>query len=320
LILNSLKEKIFIAGHNGMVGKACLKKIKSLNTYDIIFQDSQKLDLRDYESVKNFFIENKPDIIINAAARVGGIHANSTYPFQFISENLIMQYNLIKLAHDFNIKKFIFLGSSCIYPKFSKQPITENSLLTGSLEQTNEWYAIAKIAGIKMIESLRNQFNRDYVSLMPTNLYGPHDNFDLKTSHVLPSLIRKFHDAKITNSNTVELWGSGTPLREFMHVDDLADSIIFCLQKTLPHSIYNIGFGKEISISDLALMVKDLIGFKGKIEWNSTMPDGTPRKLMDSSRINQLGWKPKINLKDGIKETYNWYLSNLNNLKFSSID
>ena len=304
------QKKIYIAGHKGMVGSACFRKLANNPNYKVIGKDSNELDLKNFNSLKNFLVSEKPDVIINAAAKVGGIYANDTYPFEFISENIIIQYNLIKLSSNLNIQEFIFLGSSCIYPKFSKQPISEEELLKSPLEETNQWYAIAKISGVKMIEALKKQYNRNYVSLMPTNLYGPNDNFDLKTSHVLPSLIRKFHEAKVNNTDYVELWGTGKPFREFLHVDDLADAIIFCLGKKFKYDLYNIGYGEEISIYNLAELIKSIIGYDGEIRFNADMPDGTPRKLIDSSRINELGWKPKIKLEDGIRKTYKWYLDN----------
>ena len=304
------QKKIYIAGHKGMVGSACFRKLANNPNYKVIGKDSNELDLKNFNSLKNFLVSEKPDVIINAAAKVGGIYANDIYPFEFISENIIIQYNLIKLSSNLNIKEFIFLGSSCIYPKFSKQPISEEELLKSPLEETNQWYAIAKISGVKMIEALKKQYNRNYVSLMPTNLYGPNDNFDLKTSHVLPSLIRKFHEAKVNNTDYVELWGTGKPFREFLHVDDLADAIIFCLGKKFKYDLYNIGYGEEISIYNLAELIKSIIGYDGEIRFNADMPDGTPRKLIDSSRINELGWKPKIKLEDGIRKTYKWYLDN----------
>ena len=250
----------------------------------------------------------KPEIVINAAAKVGGV-TNSQSPYEFLFQNLQIQNNLIDLSFKNDIEKFIFLGSSCIYPKYSEQPIKEEYLLSGYLEKTNESYAIAKIAGLKLCEALKNQYGKKYISIMPCNLYGPYDNFDLITSHVLPAMIRKFHEAKDEKSDLV-LWGTGKPLREFLHVEDLADAIVFSLENELNDSIYNVGFGSDISIKDLANKIKNIIGFKGKIIWDSTKPDGTPRKIMDSSKFSNYGWKPKISLSDGIKNTYNWYLKN----------
>lgn len=304
------KTKIYVAGHNGMVGSSCVRELVKQGYKNLIFENSNDLDLTNQNSVFNYLEKNRPDIIINAAAKVGGILENNNYPYEFLMENMLIQNNLINSAFKLNIKKFIFLGSSCIYPKFSKQPITEDCLLRGELEPTNEWYAIAKISGVKLIQSLRKQYNKQYVSLMPTNLYGPFDNFDLKSSHVLPALIRKFHEAKIENKNYIKIWGSGYPMREFLHVDDLSKAIIFFIENNFDKHIYNVGYGKEISIMDLALLIKDIVGFKGEIKNDTSKPDGTLRKLMDSSRVNMLGWYPKISLRDGIKSTYQWYLKN----------
>ena len=313
------KSKIYIAGHRGMVGSACWRKLKLLGYDNLIGASSSELDLRIQNDVYNFISKNKPDIIIDAAARVGGILANDRFPYKFLIENLQIQNNLIHSAHKLDIKKFVFLGSSCIYPRDCEQPMKESSLLTGKLEKTNEWYAIAKISGIKLIESIRKQFDRDYVSFMPTNLYGPNDNFDLKTSHVLPALIRKFHDAKSHNQKYVNLWGTGKPKREFLHVDDLASAIIFSLDKKLPHHLYNVGSETELSIKTLAKKISKMISFKGEIIWDSSKPDGTPRKIMDSSRLKKLGWKPEIELDLGLHLTYDWYRNNLDNLKYVKI-
>ena len=311
----SKDEKIFIAGHNGMVGSACSRALNDYGFKNIIFKSSSELDLRNELDVKNFLKKYKPSIIINAAAKVGGILANDSYPFEFLMDNMLIQNNLIKYSHHFNVDKFIFLGSSCIYPKYSKQPIKEEYLLSGTLEPTNQWYAVAKISGLKLIESLRKQYKRDYVSLMPTNLYGINDNFNLKTSHVLPALIRKFHDAKKNKSQNVKLWGTGSPKREFLHVDDLASAVIFALENKMKKSIYNIGTGKEISIKELAEIIKKIVGFGGDIYWDKTKPDGTPKKLLDVSRFTNLGWNYKIKLKKGITQTYNWYKKNLEKVR-----
>ncbi|SEH76301.1 GDP-L-fucose synthase family protein [Epilithonimonas hominis] len=308
-------KKIYIAGHNGMVGSAIWRILEKKGYTNLIGKSSKELDLRDQLAVKKFFSDENPEVIIDAAARVGGILANNSYPYQFLMENMQIQNNLISAAVERDIQKFIFLGSSCIYPKFSPQPIKEEYLLTDSLEPTNEWYAIAKIAGVKACQAVRNQFNKDFVSLMPTNLYGINDNFDLNTSHVLPAMIRKFHDAKINNSEFVELWGSGTPFREFLFVDDMAESVIFALENKLPQYLYNVGSGTEVSIKDLALLIKNIIGFEGELRWDQTKPDGTPRKLMDSSLLNQEGWQAKVSLEDGIRMTYNWFLNNQEHLK-----
>ena len=311
----SKDEKIFIAGHNGMVGSACSRALNDYGFKNIIFKSSSELDLRNELDVKNFLKKYKPSIIINAAAKVGGILANDSYPFEFLMDNMLIQNNLIKYSHHYNVDKFIFLGSSCIYPKYSKQPIKEEYLLSGTLEPTNQWYAVAKISGLKLIESLRKQYKRDYVSLMPTNLYGINDNFNLKTSHVLPALIRKFHDAKKNKSQNVKLWGTGSPKREFLHVDDLASAVIFALENKMKKSIYNIGTGKEISIKELAEIIKKIVGFGGDIYWDKTKPDGTPKKLLDVSRFTNLGWNYKIKLKKGITQTYNWYKKNLEKVR-----
>ena len=308
-------KKIYIAGHNGMVGSAIWRILEKKGYTNLIGKSSKELDLRDQLAVKKFFSDENPEVIIDAAARVGGILANNSYPYQFLMENMQIQNNLISLAVEQDVEKFIFLGSSCIYPKYAKQPIREEYLLTDSLEPTNEWYAIAKIAGVKACQAVRNQFNKDFVSLMPTNLYGINDNFDLNTSHVLPAMIRKFHDAKINNSEFVELWGSGTPFREFLFVDDMAESVIFALENKLPQYLYNVGSGTEVSIKDLALLIKNIIGFEGELRWDQTKPDGTPRKLMDSSLLNQEGWQAKVSLEDGIRMTYSWFLNNQDHLK-----
>ncbi len=313
--MTSKKSKIYISGHNGMVGSACLRALKSSGYNNIIYEDSSNLDLRDGKSVERFIKLHKPSVIINSAAKVGGILANDSFPYEFLIDNMLIQNNLIKYAHHFDIEKFIFLGSSCIYPKFSKQPIKEEYLLTDSLEPTNQWYAIAKISGVKLIESLRLQYNRDYVSLMPTNLYGINDNFDLKNSHVLPALLRKFHEAKENDCDFVNLWGTGSPKREFLHVDDLASAVIFSLENKMEEPIYNIGTGKDISIKDLAEIIKKIVGFDGDIFWDKTKPDGTPQKLLDVSRFSNIGWDYKIELKNGIIETYDWYKENIHRFK-----
>ena len=303
--------KIYIAGHNGMVGSACYRALTRNGFNNLIVKSSIDLDLTNQSLVLDFIADEKPDVIINAAAKVGGILANDTYPYEFLMQNLLIQNNLIQASHMFNISKFVFLGSSCVYPKFAEQPIKEEYLMTGPLEPTNEWYAIAKITGIKLIESLRKQYNRDYIALMPTNLYGPGDNFDLKTSHVLPALLKKFHDAKLNNRPHVNIWGSGKPLREFLHVDDLAKAVIHILNKNnLPYHLYNVGTGLDISINDLAKLIKEIIGFKGEIKFDKSKPDGTPRKLLDITRISTLGWNPEKELNQGIREVYDWFIKN----------
>lgn len=305
--------KIFIAGHKGMVGSACWRILKKSGYSNLIGKSSKELDLKNQSLVREFFEKEKPNIVINAAAKVGGILANNDYPYEFLIENMLIQNNLIHYSFINDVKKFIFLGSSCIYPKFCNQPIKENYLLSGKLEPTNQWYALAKISGVKLIEALKTQYNKNYVSLMPTNLYGPNDNFDLKTSHVLPALIRKFHDAKISNAKKVILWGSGKPLREFLHVDDLAKAVKMFIENNFKDNLYNVGSGKDISIEDLAYKIKLLTNYKGNIIWDTSKPDGTPKKLMDSSIVNKMGFKPEIDLDLGLKMTYDWYINNIIN-------
>ena len=273
--------KIYIAGHKGMVGSAIHRKLLAEGYFNVIGKTSKELDLRNQKEVEDFFQEEKPYIVIDAAARVGGIMANSTFPYEFLMENLQIQNNLISTSLKHNVSKFIFLGSSCIYPKFADQPLKEECLLTSSIEPTNEWYAIAKIAGVKACEAIKTQYGKDYISLMPTNLYGTHDNFDYETSHVLPSMVRKFHEAKENGNSTVTLWGSGKPMREFLFVDDLAESVVFCVKKKLRKSLYNVGTGKDLTINELALLIQKITGHTGEIQWDSSKPDGTPRKLMD---------------------------------------
>ncbi len=311
----NLNSKIYIAGHNGMVGSAIWRVLSNKGYTNLIGASSKDLDLRNQEAVRNFITTEKPEIIIDAAAKVGGILANNDFPYQFLMENMQIQNNLISTAFELGINKFIFLGSSCIYPKMAPQPLKEEYLLTGSLETTNEWYALAKITGVKSCQAIKNQFGRNYVSLMPTNLYGTHDNFDLTTSHVLPALIRKFHEGKQNNNAPVTLWGSGTPLREFLFVDDLAAAVVFALENNLPDYIYNIGTGEDLTIKDLALLIQKIVGHNGKIIWDESKPDGTPRKLLDVSKMHSLGWKHQINLEDGIRKTYDWFLENINDYK-----
>jgi len=309
--------KIYIAGHKGMVGSAIWRTLVAKGYNNIIGASSKDLDLRNQKVVKDFINKEKPEVIINAAARVGGIFANNNYPYQFLMENMQIQNNLIDSALQAGIKKFIFLGSSCIYPKLAAQPLNEEYLLTGPLEPTNEWYAIAKISGLKACEAIRKQYGKDYISLMPTNLYGTHDNFDLNTSHVLPAMLRKFHEAKENNHVPVKLWGSGTPMREFLFVDDMAEAVIFALEKKLPESLYNIGTGEDLSIKELAETIQKITKHKGEIIWDATKPDGTPRKLLDVSKMYNLGWKPQLNLEQGIQKTYDWFLENLEDIKKS---
>ena len=307
--------KIYIAGHNGMVGSAVWRALASKGYRNLIGKTSKELDLRNQQAVINFYSKEQPEVVIDAAAKVGGILANNDFPYQFLMENMQIQNNLIDGAFKSGIGKFIFLGSSCIYPKFAPQPLKEEYLLTDSLEPTNEWYAIAKITGVKTCESIRKQFGKYYVSLMPTNLYGYNDNFDLKSSHVLPAMIRKFHEAKINKHSDVLLWGSGTPKREFLFVDDMADSVVYALENNLPEYLYNIGAGKDITIKELAETIQKVIRHQGKILWDTNKPDGTPRKLMDVSKMKSLGWEYSTELEDGIKKTYQWFLENINNFK-----
>ena len=294
-----------------MVGSSICRALKKKGYQNLIVKSSNELDLRNQQSVTDFLKKEKPDVVINAAARVGGILANSDFPYQFLMENMQIQNNLIDGALSVGVEKFIFLGSSCIYPKFAPQPLKEKYLLTDSLEPTNEWYAIAKISGVKACQAIRKQFNKDYVSLMPTNLYGTHDNFDLTSSHVLPAMIRKFHEAKINNNSDVTLWGNGTPMREFLFVDDLALAVIFALENKLPEYLYNVGSGKDITIKELSETVQKITRHKGSIIWDLEKPDGTPRKLMDVSKMKELGWVYSTELQEGIEKTYTWFLENI---------
>ena len=297
-------DKIYIAGHRGMVGSAIVRRLQKDGFTNIVTRTSKELDLKEQQAVRDFFAAEKPDVVVLAAAKVGGIHANYVYRAQFLYENLMIQNNVIHSAYTNGVKKLLFLGSSCIYPKLAPQPLKEESLLTGLLEQTNEPYAIAKIAGIKMAESYRRQYGVNYISAMPTNLYGPNDNYDLNNSHVLPALIRKFHTAKVTNAPSVEVWGTGSPMREFLHVDDLADACFFLLQNYDEEMFVNIGTGEDLTIKALAEMIKDIVGYAGELKWNTEKPDGTPRKLMDVSRLHNLGWKHRIGLREGIAAVY----------------
>ncbi len=298
-----------------MVGSAIKLKLENEGYTNLVYKTSSDLDLINQEATNNFIKSEKPDIVIIAAARVGGILANDKYPYPFLYDNLQIQNNLINASHNNDVDKVIFLGSSCIYPKLAGQPLKEEYLLTGPLEPTNQWYAVAKIAGIKLIEALRKQFNRHYVSLMPTNLYGPRDNFDLETSHVLPAMLRKFHDAKENGHSPVPLWGSGTPMREFLYVEDLADAVFFAMQKDFEDTLYNVGTGKDITIKELAETVQQITGHEGEIEWDSNKPDGTPRKLMDVSKMKKEGWVYQTELKEGIQKTYDWFLNHQGEIK-----
>ena len=307
--------KIYITGHLGMVGSSCWRILSNSGYKNLIGISSNDLDLRNQRDVYNYIDTNKPDIIINAAAKVGGIIANDTYPYDFIMDNMTIQNNLIDSAHKLDVNNFIFIGSSCIYPKNSHQPIKEEYLLTDSLEPTNQWFAIAKISGVKTIDALRRQYNRNYLTLMSTNLYGPNDNFDLNNSHVLPAMLRKFHNAAKNNHADVNLWGSGKPMREFLYVDDLANAILFAIKNNLEDNIYNIGTGTEISINNLAKTIQQVTSHKGNILWDRSKPDGTPRKLLDISKIKKLGFSHQYSLNDGLIKTYKWFLDNQNSIR-----
>ena len=308
----NLDAKIYVAGHRGLVGSAIVRNLEDKGYKNIIYRTHKELDLTNQEAVRTFFEEERPEYVFLAAAKVGGIHANNTYPADFIYENLMIQNNVIKAAHDFEVKKLLFLGSTCIYPKMAPQPIKEEYLLTGSLEETNEAYAVAKIAGLEMCKFFKRQYGDNFISCMPTNLYGPNDNFDLKNSHVLPALIRKFHEAKVNNSEAVEVWGTGTPLREFLYVDDMADACVFLMENYDGEQHVNIGTGEEVSIRELAETVKEVVGFDGELVFNTEMPDGTPRKLTTVDKLHGLGWKHKVSLDKGIRLAYNWFLENYN--------
>lgn len=300
-------SKIYVAGHRGMVGSAILRRLQSDGYTDLVTRSRDALDLRRQADVERFFEEERPEYVFLAAAKVGGIHANNTWKADFILDNLQIQTNVITAAHRYGVRKLLFLGSSCIYPKMAPQPMKEEYLLTGPLEPTNEPYAIAKIAGLKACQFLREQYGVDFISMMPTNLYGPNDNFDLTTSHVFPALIRKFHDAKESDAPHVEVWGTGTPRREFLHVDDCADAAIFLMRQYSEAETINVGWGEDISIRELAEAIARIVGYEGGIVFNADYPDGTPRKLLDTSRINALGWRPKIGLAEGIERTYHWF-------------
>ena len=308
------KTKIYISGHKGMVGSAVWRALEKKGYNNLLGKTSTELDLRNQQEVKAFYTTEKPEVVIDAAAKVGGILANNNYPYPFLMENMQIQNNLIDGALNAGIEKFIFLGSSCIYPKLAPQPLKEEYLLTDSLEPTNEWYALAKITGVKTCQAIRKQFNKDYVSLMPTNLYGFFDNFDLETSHVLPAMLRKFHEAKLNNTH-VKLWGSGTPMREFLFVDDMAEAVVYALENELPEYLYNVGSGKDITIKELAKTIQEVTGHQGEIIWNAEKPDGTPRKLMDVSKMKAMGWEYRTGLKEGVKKTYSWFLDNIENIK-----
>ncbi len=308
-------DKIYVAGHKGLVGSTILRKLQTQDFQNLIYRSSEELDLRIQQEVNAFFESERPEFVFLAAAKVGGIFANSHQPAEFIYDNLAIQMNIIHNAYRFGVKKLLFLGSSCVYPKFAKQPIHEEYLLTSELEPTNEPYAIAKIAGVKMCQYYNRQYGTHFISIMPPNLYGPNDNFHGQNAHVLASLLHKFHTAKITAASKVTVWGSGKPLREFLHVDDLADACLFLMNSYDSNEILNVGTGEELSIADLANMIKEIVGYQGEIEFDVSKPDGTYRKLLDVSRINKLGWKSRIDLENGIRQTYNWYLDNLNHLR-----
>ncbi len=300
-------SKIYVAGHNGMVGSAIVRKLREEGYENLVLRGSKELDLRDQQAVHAFFAEEKPEFVFLAAAKVGGIVANNTYRAEFLYDNLAMELNVIHAAYKNDVKKLLFLGSSCIYPKMAPQPMKEDDLLTGLLEQTNEPYAIAKIAGIKLCEAYRDQYGCNFIAAMPTNLFGKGDNYHLQNSHVIPALIRKFHEAKTQGKNEVEIWGTGTPLREFMFVDDLADGCLFLMKHYNDRLFMNIGTGEEVTIKDLAGLVKEVVGFEGNIVFDTGKPDGTPRKLMDTSRLHSLGWKHQTHLKEGLKKAYEYF-------------
>jgi len=302
-------SRIYVAGHRGLVGSAIVRRLRAEGYEHLLLRARGELDLTDRAAVEDFFTRERPEYVFMAAAKVGGIGANSTYPADFIRENLLIQVNLIDAAYRHGVGKLVFLGSSCIYPKFAPQPIKEEYLLTGALEPTNDAYAVAKIAGIKMCQSYQRQYGFDAISLMPTNLYGPGDNFDLQNSHVLPALIRKFHEARQAGAASVEVWGSGTPRREFLHVDDLADACLFLMRHYPGEEIVNVGVGEDVTIRELAELIRDIVGYEGRLTFDASKPDGTPRKLLDVSRLQAMGWQARIPLREGIENTYRWYLS-----------
>lgn len=304
-------DKIYVAGHRGLVGSAIVRNLHEKGYTNIVGRTHQELDLTNQAGVIGFFEEERPDIVVLAAAKVGGIHANNTKPAEFAYENMQVQCNVIKCCHDYKVKKLLFLGSTCIYPRMAQQPIPEDALLTGPLEETNEAYAIAKISGLEMCKFFKRQYGDDFVSCMPTNLYGPNDNYDLKDSHVLPAMIRKFHEARESGAESVELWGTGSPLREFLYVDDMADACVFLLENYSGEQHVNIGTGKEVSIRELAETVCRTVGFEGEIVWNREMPDGTPRKLTNVDKLHAMGWRHKVELEEGIRLAYQWFRENI---------
>jgi GDP-L-fucose synthase len=302
-------KKIFVTGHRGMVGSAIVRRLAG-EGIETLTATRTELDLRDQAAVDAFMARERPDVVVIASAKVGGIHANNTQPAEFIYDNLMIASNVIQAAHRTDVQKLLFLGSSCIYPRLAPQPINEDALLTGALEPTNEWYAIAKIAGIKLCQSYRKQYGRDFISCQPTNLYGPNDNFDLNTSHVLPALLRKAHEAKVAKASTMAVWGTGTPRREFLHVDDLADACVYLLRHYSGDTPLNVGWGEDLAIGEVARLITQTVGFTGELVFDTSKPDGTPRKLLDTSRINGLGWRPQIGLKEGLEHYYGWFLEN----------
>lgn len=309
------KDKIYVAGHRGLVGSAIVRSLQAKGYTNVIGRTHKELDLTDQAAVRRFFEEERPEVVVLAAAKVGGINANNTTPAEFAYENMQIQCNVIKCAHDYKVKKLLFLGSTCIYPKMAPQPIPEDALLTGPLEVTNEAYAIAKISGLEMCKFFKRQYGDNFISCMPTNLYGPHDNYDLSNSHVMPAMIRKFHEAKVNFAPTVELWGSGKPLREFLYVDDMADACVFLLENYDGEQHVNIGTGVEVTIRQLAESVQKAVGYEGKIIWNTDMPDGTPRKLTDVTKLHNLGWHHKVELEEGIQLAYDWFKDNVENAR-----
>ena len=308
-------DKIYVAGHRGLVGSAIVRNLQAKGYTNVIGRTHQELDLTNQAAVQEFFAKEKPDVVVLAAAKVGGINANNTAPAEFAYENMQIQCNVIKCAHDFGVKKLLFLGSTCIYPKMAPQPIAEDALLTGPLEPTNEAYAIAKIAGLEMCKFFKRQYSDNFISCMPTNLYGPHDNYDLNGSHVMPAMIRKFHEAKVNGAPYVELWGTGTPLRECLYVDDMADACVYLVENYDGEQHVHIGTGKEVSIKQLAETVKAVVGYKGEIHWNTNMPDGTPRKLTDVSKLHSLGWNHKVELEEGVVLAYKWFCENVDSAR-----
>lgn len=304
-------DKIYVAGHRGLVGSAIVRSLQAKGYTNVIGRTHKELDLLSQQGVRDFFEKERPDVVVLAAAKVGGINANNTAPAEFAYENMQIQCNVIQCCHEYEVKKLLFLGSTCIYPRMAPQPIPEDALLTGPLEETNEAYAIAKIAGLEMCKFYKRQYGDDFISCMPTNLYGPHDNYDLEGSHVMPAMIRKFHEAKVNGEPAVTLWGTGTPLREFLYVDDMADACVFLLEHYSGEQHVNIGTGKEVTIKELAETVKKAVDYKGQIIWDQTMPDGTPRKLTDVSKLHELGWQHKVELEEGVTLAYKWFQENV---------